>query len=317
MTDCFILTFLSDDIPSYVTGFIDEAEVFEKNLNYTKDKFYFGYSSTEGMNVDTCDAFLLCNVLFGNSTKRSLVNKLVEKTSYHKILNETSDEHSAACAFENFLGSHTDDLLYKSELVQHYFLSLIYFATNGRNWKNNDLWLSNKSFCTWYGIVCDNYNMVIAISLNSNDLVGYLPTEIGFFRTLEFVDLSENRLSTTIPKHIANLENLRQFSISNNMIIGSLPSQISFLQKLVVLDVSHNSMSYHVPEEIGTIKPLEVINLENNSFSGDIPDSLYSLYKLKQLSLGNNLLVGEVNNLSSLSNLGEKSFSYFMRIIVD
>jgi len=303
VTDCFILTFVQKDIPRYVKAFLDETEVFEKNLNYTEDKVYFGYSSTQVMNRDTCDAFLLCNVAFGNSTKRYLVNKIVKRTSYHKIQKETSDEYSAACAFVNFLDIQTDDILLKSELLQRYFLSLIYFATNGRNWKNKDLWLSNKSFCMWYGIACDNYDMVIGISLSSNNIIGYIPSEIGELRSLQFINLSDNSLSTTIPKNIANLESLKQFFIPNNRVIGSLPSQISFLQKLVDLDVSHNLLSSYIPEEIGMVESLENLTLANNSFSGDLPNSFYNLRRLKWLDLAKNLLAGEVSKLGILSNL--------------
>jgi hypothetical protein len=40
-------------------------------------------------------------------------------------------------------------------LTQRYALAAFYYATNGPNWKANDMWLSGTSECSWLGVTCD------------------------------------------------------------------------------------------------------------------------------------------------------------------
>jgi len=299
MTDCLILTFIAADVPKSVKVFIDETEILKSDVK-ADDVIHFGYSSTEVMQEDTCDAYRLCDSVFENSTKRDFINKLVKYTTFSKLSDELSNEYSAACAFVDFLDTKT---VLKSGLLQQYFLSLLYFATNGDGWKSNDLWTSTNSFCSWYGVDCDVYNMVIGITLSSNNLNGYMPTEIGQLKALKFINLGENSISNSIPIYIANLESLEKLELFNNGLTGSIPIQISFLQQLVLLDLGSNLLSGRIPEEIGVVQSLELLSLYNNSISGDLPDSIYALHRLRRLFLAKNLLAGEVSKLSNLQYL--------------
>jgi len=126
MTDCLYIKFTNNYTPFHLSAAIDGTVFLDRDLNEGDKEIHFGYSSTEIMKENTCDAFQLCNSVYQNSTKRYLVNNLVKRTSYYKLAEDTSHEYNATCAFVKFFDVQT---IYKSELLQHYFLSLLYFAT--------------------------------------------------------------------------------------------------------------------------------------------------------------------------------------------
>ena len=56
---------------------------------------------------------------------------------------------------------------------------LLYHSTKGTQWFNNNQWLSDKWECLWYGVTCNKYGVVTALDLSSNNLIGFMPSEIG------------------------------------------------------------------------------------------------------------------------------------------
>ena len=75
----------------------------------------------------------------------------------------------------------------------------LYNATNGDNWGRNDGWGDNSADCDpckWYGVSCSS-NRVIAITLEANNLTGYLPN----FKldSLKILTLYQNKIGGYIP----------------------------------------------------------------------------------------------------------------------
>jgi len=73
----------------------------------------------------------------------------------------------------------TDD-----QLLQRYALASLFYATGGSQWKNTSSWLSEENECSWYttsnaAMVCDSSGRISEINLESNNLQGFLPMEIG------------------------------------------------------------------------------------------------------------------------------------------
>lgn len=71
---------------------------------------------------------------------------------------------------------------------------------------------------------------------------------------LEYVNLSINHLSGTIPPEIGKLTNLVCLDLSNNYISGTIPPQIDSKAKLETLDISENHLNGSIPGEIGYLK---------------------------------------------------------------
>jgi hypothetical protein len=84
------------------------------------------------------------------------------------------------------------------EITRKYALNTLYFATDGTNWIDNNLWATADPPCggdatnTWFGLICDTSGLV-HILLGKNDLFGQLPSEIRalnnlseFYRVVSF-----------------------------------------------------------------------------------------------------------------------------------
>ena len=87
-------------------------------------------------------------------------------------------------------------------------LVILYNATSGDNWANNDNWLSDKPLSGWHGVDVDDSGGVVRLSLIFNELAGPIPAELGNLSNLESLDLSSNRLTGTIPGELGSLSNL-------------------------------------------------------------------------------------------------------------
>ncbi|KAH0760290.1 hypothetical protein KY290_023783 [Solanum tuberosum] len=117
---------------------------------------------------------------------------------------------------------------------------------------------------------------------------------------LEYVDLSMNQLSGTIPPEIGKLANLVYLDLSVNHISGTIPPQISSLIKLETLHIFDNQLNGSIPREIGRLRSLTDLALSSNILSSSIPASLGNLNNLSFLYLYNNTLSGSI-----LSEIGE------------
>ena len=58
-------------------------------------------------------------------------------------------------------------------------LIAFYHAMGGDNWVNNTNWCSDKPLNEWFGVVTTEFGTVKELNLDSNNLVGTIPPEIG------------------------------------------------------------------------------------------------------------------------------------------
>jgi hypothetical protein len=70
-------------------------------------------------------------------------------------------------------------------------LVTFYTQTNGDNWFDNTNWLSNKSYCDWYGVVCDTNNWVTELHLQNNNMT-YTAFDFAPLEKLRTVDFDHN-----------------------------------------------------------------------------------------------------------------------------
>jgi len=193
-------------------------------------------------------------------------------------------------------------------------LKALYESTDGDNWNNNTGWeqvtgATPPADCdlrSMHGVAVDN-GRVNWLNLSHNQLSGSIPAELGNLSNLTYLVLPNNQLSSNIPPELVNSSNLTSLSLGNNQLNGNIPIEISNLDNLANLSLSNNQLSGSIPVELGNLYNMIYLSLNNNQFSGNIPPQLGNLANLKDLRLHNNQLNGsipvELGNLSTLTYL--------------
>ncbi len=192
-------------------------------------------------------------------------------------------------------------------------LRALYQSTNGASWRSNTGWVSwNFSSSTppdasivngWYGVTVTN-NRVTELLLNSNQLTGSIPTELGNLSNLEELELNSNQLTGSIPTELGNLSNLEELELNSNQLTGSIPTELGNLSNLGFLLLSSNQLTGSIPTELGNLSNLRSLLLSSNQLTGSIPTELGNLSNLRSLWLDSNQLTGSIpTELGNLSNL--------------
>lgn len=163
--------------------------------------------------------------------------------------------------------------------VERYYLAVLYFSTNGSNWKENYGWLSEtNSHCDkgakrWFGIECDENDSLFSITLQDNNLDGSFPTEIRALRNLRSIwmsgDGSDAKLTGTIPATMP--ANLTQIWLWNMRLGGTIPEQLFELSDLTSLRLYQNQLSGTIATSIVQLSDLKELELVGNQLTGTIP----------------------------------------------
>ncbi|KAH7669441.1 Leucine-rich repeat protein [Dioscorea alata] len=120
------------------------------------------------------------------------------------------------------------------------------------------------------------------------------PTWLQTQQKLETLDMSQNRISSTVPDWLWNLttRNLVNLDLSNNQIQGMMPKFLTFT-RIQQLDFSSNLFSGPLPN-LHMKSPIPIdIDLSNNFFSGPIPPTIQN-NTLSHISISMNKLNGSV-----------------------
>ncbi|TXG48860.1 hypothetical protein EZV62_024735 [Acer yangbiense] len=134
------------------------------------------------------------------------------------------------------------------------------------------------------------------IDLSHNKLVGMFPAWLLHNNTrLQDMNLMNNSLSGTLqlPK---STQDLLELKISSNNLNGQLPENLGMiLPKLIHLDLSDNRFEGYIPSSMGEMKRLRILDLSSNNFSGELPNAFVSgCFSLKSLRLSNNNFHGNI-----------------------
>ena len=122
----------------------------------------------------------------------------------------TPEEAAVIWLIENTnlsVGNPSDEF----RLTQKYALLVLYYATQGDSWTNNDGWLDpNTDECEWNGITaCERVlvdgiprDVVTEIDLNTNNLNGDFPADIALLQGLQVLNLFDNPNLTGLDSNI-------------------------------------------------------------------------------------------------------------------
>ena len=189
-------------------------------------------------------------------------------------------------------------------------LVALYNATGGPNWSypvTDRTWLEGP-VTSWWGVILFNCR-VWSLSLNSMNLVGTLPNDLGNLTAVKSISINgqsgENGdLHGPIPSILGTLNNLETLSLVNNNLSGEIPEELGELANLIVLSLSGNRLEGPIPLELGNATNLKGLNLSQNQLTGAIPTELGNLMNATSIQLDNNKLTGTVpQSFASLNNL--------------
>ena len=333
------------DQRSAVVYFQSEAEGLKDSINITqlqKDAIIVAKNEYEvAPKGEKLEFTISTNVDFEVSTSVEWIKQNTDSRGLvGKELSFTIDENEGMESREGEIYITFENLKQTIKIIQLGYEAIertalieFYKATNGDNWKNNTNWCSDKPISEWYGVYTNKLGYVISLDLAKNNLVGYLPKEIGALGKLETFSVALNRLSGIIPDELWTISTLKEIDLSVNYFTGELTSSIGNAKELHKLWLCNNCMYGELPNELWCLTKLENLNLGNsyknpnwnyesnqlNKFSGSIspdisqlsnlrvfymtclqltgkiPDELWDIQTLEEVDLKGNYLTGELS----------------------
>lgn len=193
-------------------------------------------------------------------------------------------------------------------------LKALYNSTGGNNWTVKTGWDNINTTATrndvtsaWKGLKVEN-GSVTEINFTSNNLVGYIPPQIGDFPELTRIYLDTNPLYGSIPSEIGKLVKLNTISLSSTTLSGPLPSSFGDLKALKNIYMANIPLNCEFPNDIiSKLTTLEYVQMENCGFTGSVGDIFEKHKMLGSLSLTSNKLTGilppSLNKLKNLNSL--------------
>ncbi|XP_020959889.1 LRR receptor-like serine/threonine-protein kinase EFR isoform X2 [Arachis ipaensis] len=157
-----------------------------------------------------------------------------------------------------------------------------------------------------------NATMLNIIDLSNNSFSGYIPDIFGSLRSLQWLNLGANNLTSdssdselSIINSLTNCRFLKTLIFYENPLDSILPISVGNLStSLADLDLKGCSMRGTIPASIGNLSSLINLDLGDNNFVGTFPISIGKLIKLQGLFLDDNQLEGFVpNQLCQLTSL--------------
>ncbi|KAK3161216.1 hypothetical protein QOZ80_1BG0073980 [Eleusine coracana subsp. coracana] len=144
------------------------------------------------------------------------------------------------------------------------------------------------------------------LDLSKNNLSGSLPPDFGA-PSLTMLALFKNSISGRIPFHFCHLEELAFLDLSENKLHGAFPNcekqpeaasshgNKNIPSKIVMLNLNNNNLSGEFPTFIHKCQKLIFLDLSYNQFSGMLPTWIGDkLPSLAFLSLRSNLFLGHI-----------------------
>ncbi|KAF8014517.1 hypothetical protein BT93_H0358 [Corymbia citriodora subsp. variegata] len=140
-------------------------------------------------------------------------------------------------------------------------------------------------------------NSVLVFSLAGNQVTGYIPGSICEMKQLEFLDLSCNNFTGTIPQCLGNIsDSLLVLDLQENGLTGTISLTFSKNAVLRSLHLSGNKFEGLLPRSLINCTQLELLDLNSNKLNDTFPRWLEILPSLRILDMRSNRLHGSIGN---------------------
>jgi Leucine rich repeat len=241
---------------------------------------------------------------------RGAAMELIHNTLYllsgDALWDESTPQHAAYDWLINSDdGGNPIDTLPIDIITERYVMALFFLGMNGEAWPMRFGFLSGVSVCDWnddasgLGVFCDDSSgKVNEIALSEyylclkNVKFGQWRSHLTLYMPL-FID--SNNVEGTLPDELGALSALQVLELRYNGISGTIPSSIGQLSKLASLDLRQNKLTGDIPEAVFTLPYLEKLFLFlNDNLGGTIPPSIKSATNLQFISFQRCSLRGQV-----------------------
>ncbi|XP_021801079.1 receptor-like protein 12 [Prunus avium] len=155
--------------------------------------------------------------------------------------------------------------------------------------------LDNKLTGEISPLICD-LSALQFLELSNNKLSGMLPECLGDFSDdLRVLNVRNNSFHGVLPQAYTNTSNLRIFDVSLNQLQGQLPRRLANCVMLESLILSNNEFHDVFPSWLGTFPELKLLSMRHNGFYGVIGKQKRNLHfpELRILDLSHNNFIGE------------------------
>jgi len=204
------------------------------------------------------------------------------------VLDLSSNNLSGAVNFQHFSKLQN---LYSLSLSQNTQLSLTFESNVSYNFSHlRELDLSSVNL-TELPTSSEKFQSLDYFDLSNNKLNGRVPNWL--FETAESLDLSHNCF-TSIDQISRNVDQLGSLDLSFNLLEGDISLSICSMKSLRFLNLAHNKLTGIIPQYLANLSSLQVLDLQMNRFYGTLPSNFSKYSDLRSLNLNGNHIEGHL-----------------------
>lgn len=203
-----------------------------------------------------------------------------DTSSYSEaILYDTKTPHGMA--FDFILNRDKRSIKHDDpQLVQRFVLTLLFYATGGREKKSDSSEQQNGGRRSRWD--SDTAHFLTGLHECHWAKKSY---EDSFWGIFSMDSEPDRRVGVTKCNFDMEVTEIRLADLN---LVGFIPAEIKWLDNLESLDIQNNHLAGHIPDAIGELDELRYLSLDGNNFSGTIPDVFHNLVHLERAYLNFN-----------------------------